>query len=77
MTEFVEICPYCDCENHLIDYDVKKSGYIIICETCGNKIFLCDACLHEPDNKDQLCDWHVLRKYGKYSRQCFRGKIIE
>lgn len=55
--EEVEICPYCMNEN-IVNWDVEKDGYEITCQYCGEKILLCDACLHSDDNKGGQCDWN-------------------
>lgn len=62
--EEVEICPHCMFEN-IVQWNVEKDGYEIICKNCGKKIMLCDACLHSDDNKSYSCDW--CEKEG-----CFR-----
>lgn len=54
--EEVEICPHCMGEN-IIKWNVKRDGYEIVCQHCGEKIMLCDACIHSDDNKHQKCDW--------------------
>lgn len=54
--EEVEICPHCMREN-IIQWNVEKDGYEIICHHCGKKIMLCDACMHSNDNQGQECDW--------------------
>ncbi len=48
--EEVEICSFCDKEIKK-KWDVEKEGYQIACTECGEKIMLCDACLHSEDNK--------------------------
>lgn len=65
--EEVEVCPYCMGEN-IIQWDVEKDGYEVLCQHCGKKILLCDACRHSDDNEHQLCDWNEV--HG-----CFRKKI--
>jgi transcription elongation factor Elf1 len=35
--EEVEWCPHCESEN-IIQWDVEKNGYEIICQHCGEKI---------------------------------------
>lgn len=54
--EVVEICPHCMGENILL-WNIEKDGYEIICQHCGEKMMLCDACLHAEDNKEEKCDW--------------------
>lgn len=64
--EEVEVCPYCDREITL-RWNVEQDGYQITCPYCGNKIMLCDACMHSDDNPEQKCDW--CEEYN-----CFRKK---
>ncbi len=71
-TEAVETCPYCGSENTYPNWDVEKQGYITTCTTCGEKIFLCDECMHAEDNPGMKCDWCDLDDGGG---QCFRGCI--
>ena len=68
LKEEVEICPYCMNEN-IIYWNAEKDGYEIICQHCGEKIMLCDACIHSNDNKRQKCDWN--------EKGCFRKQKIE
>ncbi len=64
--EEIEICPVCSNEIS-IKWDVEKEGYQITCTECGEKIMLCDACLHSEDNKQKQCDWTM-------ERECFRKR---
>lgn len=54
--EEVEVCPHCMGEN-IVKWNIEKDGYEIVCQHCGEKIMLCDACIHSNDNKYQKCDW--------------------
>lgn len=70
-----ETCPHCEFENTYLFWDPKKQGYIAICRNCGEKIFLCDACLHSEDNPNGKCDWGVKAKVdGILCGSCFRGE---
>ena len=64
--ECVEICPHCDREVE-INWCTKEDGYEIYCPYCGQKMLLCDDCMHSPDNKAQHCDW--CKETG-----CFRNR---
>lgn len=66
LREEVEVCPHCMGENILL-YNVEENGYEVSCNHCGEKIMLCDACLHSKDNKERYCDWD--EKTG-----CFRNR---
>lgn len=76
-TELVETCPHCDHENHILNWDVEKRGYIAECDECGKKMFLCDACLHADDNPQQTCDWHTETMRGVTFSSCKRGRYKE
>ncbi len=56
--EEIELCFNCQTEIHKI-WDVEKDEYQIPCTKCGEKIMLCDACLHSEDNKEKHCDWTI------------------
>lgn len=74
ITEAVEVCPFCECENVFENWDVKKQGYIAKCWQCGHEIMLCDECLHADDNAGGYCDWHGIYCDGKCKEgHCFRG----
>jgi len=76
ITEDVDVCPHCDCENHFYNWDTSVNGWIGICAECGKEIMLCDECLHAEDNKEQSCDWCEAfnTKTGKMESMCFRKK---
>lgn len=69
--EQVEICPECDGENVYPNWDIKEKGYIATCKYCGEKIFLCDACLHAKGYYDDCCDWYE----NDEGHGCYRGFI--
>lgn len=74
-TEYVDVCPYCECENVYEFDEALANGYKIVCWNCGREIFLCDACRESADNPTQLCDWSG-RTRGEYDIcKCFRGEI--
>ena len=54
--EVTEVCPHCESENTIV-WNVDIEGYVAYCPRCGNKMMLCDECLHAEDNKAQKCDW--------------------
>ena len=53
-----EFCPHCETEVAM-EWDVKTSVYKAYCPYCGNRLMLCDACLH-PDGKYNCgnCDYN-------------------
>ena len=74
ITEAVETCPHCDCDNVFTNYDVVGNGYKAVCWNCGRTIFLCDECFHADDNPEQKCDWHERTRNGICYGKCFRGE---
>lgn len=67
LREEVEVCPHCMGEN-IVQHDVEEDGYEVVCQHCGEKIMLCDACMHSEDNKGQGCDWSE-------ANGCFRKAV--
>lgn len=61
MREEVEMCPECGYEN-VIQWNVEKDVWEIKCQQCGERIMLCDACMHSEDNKDMKCSVKCFRK---------------
>lgn len=47
--EIVEVCPRCDVEV-VMQWDVKQDGFKSFCPYCGNRLMLCDECMH-PDGE--------------------------
>ena len=72
ITEVVEVCPHCECENIFRNWDVKKHGYEATCWNCAHKIMLCDECMHADDNPGRRCDWKGTIINGKTTGHCFR-----
>ncbi len=73
---YCDICPHCEAENPYDGYDVDY-GYVKTCRACGEKILLCDACIHAKDNTDGFCDWYISRQSEHYQiGKCFRGLTI-
>ena len=53
MTEYrheaVEVCPHCMGENTVPDW-APEDGWRTTCKHCGERILLCDECIHSEDN---------------------------
>lgn len=78
LTEAVETCPYCGCDNSFANYDPEKEGYVVPCWNCEKSILLCDECLHADDNPGKMCDWHGIIRAGKtIGGECFRNRRPE
>ena len=41
----VEVCPHCENEIEM-RWDTAANGYKAFCPVCGNRLMLCDECLH-------------------------------
>ena len=60
--ECYETCPHCE-EDNVIQWNTKKMGYVAKCSHCGEKMMLCDECMHEYDPKTGVyeytgyCEW--------------------
>lgn len=65
--EVIETCANCERDN-IMEWNVKEDGYVAFCSHCGNKMMLCDECLHAEDNPNMKCDWHNDAEMGL----CFR-----
>ncbi len=53
----IELCPYCDTEINM-NWDVQKYGYKVFCPYCGNRLMLCDECMHGDDEATGGCDYN-------------------
>lgn len=76
ITECVETCPRCDCDNVFGNYDPVANAYKAVCWNCGAEIMLCDECYHAEDNPEHKCDWSGRVRNGKSYGKCFRGETI-
>ena len=63
--EVTEVCPSCDFEV-TVNWDTETQGYEIFCPNCGQKMLLCDACMHAEDGGVVICDWAA-------NNGCFRN----
>lgn len=46
-----EVCPKCEMENTIKDWNLDKEGLEAYCPRCGHKMLLCSECPHG-------CDWN-------------------
>lgn len=63
-----EMCPVCESEI-TVEWDIENYGYEMYCPSCGNKMRLCDECLHAADNTGKKCD------FDRITGDCFRTLI--
>lgn len=56
--EVVELCPKCMGEN-ILQWNTEEKGFVANCMHCGEKMMLCDECLHTvcQDGEPHDCDW--------------------
>lgn len=66
------VTEYCaNCENEIqMRWNVEDDGYKAFCPVCGNRLMLCDECMHSnPDGSfTDCCD------YNSQTDSCFRQK---
>lgn len=60
-----EVCSNCESEIEM-RWSVKDLGYKATCPVCGERLMLCDECLHAGDNEGGRCD------YDSKTDTCFR-----
>ena len=53
--EVTEVCPHCESEITMT-WDVAQAGYKAFCPVCGERLMLCDMCLH-PEGEGGSCDY--------------------
>lgn len=67
--EVTEVCPHCGSEVTLM-WNVEADGYKAFCPYCGERLMLCDACLHTEDENgecDGSCDYCRQTDSCKYN----------
>lgn len=52
--EVVEVCPSCESDVVML-WNVETDGYRAFCPYCGNRLMLCDECLHRSGGGE--CDY--------------------
>lgn len=55
-TTVVELCPNCGTEVEM-RWDVKTDGFKAFCPVCGNRLMLCDECMHRTGECCLDCDY--------------------
>ena len=68
--EIIEFCPHCETEVEMM-WDIEKDGYKAFCPYCGNKLMLCDECMHDQNTGEFIdcCD------YDGVADLCFRRVV--
>lgn len=63
----IECCPHCESEIEM-RWDVAVRGYKAFCPVCGQRLMLCDECLHSDDGEyTGRCD------YCSETDSCYRN----
>lgn len=62
--EVIEVCPACEAEVTML-WNVQQDGHKAFCPHCGNRLMLCDECLHREgggrcdyDQKTDTCTFN-------------------
>lgn len=55
-TTVVELCPSCGTEIEM-RWNVKTDGFKAFCPVCGNRLMLCDECMHRTGECHCDCDY--------------------
>jgi predicted RNA-binding Zn-ribbon protein involved in translation (DUF1610 family) len=67
--EVAEYCGSCESEIELL-WDVEADGYKAYCPVCGNRLMLCDECLHRDGDADTgWCDYDNKSDSCRFNRQ--------
>lgn len=67
----VEVCAFCGVENEMV-WDIDEFGYEAFCPVCGNKMMLCDECMHSEDELNENGNHCDYKKSEDGSEKCFR-----
>ncbi len=53
-----EVCPHCESEIEMT-WSIADRGYKAFCPVCGERLMLCDECLHSGPNGEYVgnCDY--------------------
>ena len=68
-----EVCPHCESEITMV-WDIKTMGYLAHCPVCGERMMLCDECIHAEDGLNahcSHCDWNEYEDENG-NPACFR-----
>ncbi|MFA6848744.1 MAG: hypothetical protein WCS30_00160 [Selenomonadaceae bacterium] len=75
----VEMCPHCDNEIEMA-WDVDLYGYKAYCPVCGNRLMLCDECLHNENIKgvdSGYCDYCTETDTCRYNTEHAKNELSE
>lgn len=71
-TDVTEFCP--NCENEIeMKWDIERNGYKAFCPVCGNRLMLCDECLHAGGDSCMSCDYDSTTDSCKHNRNGVAG----
>ena len=61
-----EVCPHCQSEIEM-RWNTDIDGYKAFCPVCGNRLMLCDECLHSDDDYVGGCDYNTFTDSCKHN----------
>lgn len=62
-----EVCPHCGHEVYM-EWSTAANGYKAFCPYCGNKLMLCDECLHRSGWLCMDCDFDSKTEECRFCR---------
>lgn len=62
----VEYCPECETEIAM-SWDTEKDGYKAFCPVCGNRLMLCDECMHRNGEFHSDCNYDSVTDTCKFN----------
>lgn len=63
-----ELCPNCDTEVEM-RWDVEMFGYKAYCPYCGQRLMLCDECVHPNGEYENNCDYCTETDSCRFNRK--------
>lgn len=77
----IELCPHCESEIEML-WSVSDRGYKAFCPVCGQRLMLCDECMHSgPDgefaDRCDFCSETDTCKHNQSKNKCEKKKEEE
>lgn len=76
MATVTEFCSNCDTEVELV-WDVDVDGFKAFCPHCGERLMLCDACLHREDDYACVCDYDSIHDTCRFNPNHYVVAVAE
>lgn len=63
------VTEFCSCCNSEIEmcWDVERDGFKAFCPVCGNRLMLCDECMHRDGKFKDDCDYDGISDSCKFN----------